>query len=76
MKNSQSKPDSISSSLIDLKHLRVGEVLELVGVAERTWLRWVKEGAAPKPVRLGERAVAWRLSDLREWLESREAANI
>lgn len=58
----------------ELRHLRLSGVLEIVAVGERTWLRWVKAGAAPAPVRLGERAVAWRLSDIRAWLESRPVA--
>lgn len=55
----------------ELRHLRLSRVLEIVSVGERTWLRWVKAGKAPAPVRLGERAVAWRLSEIREWLDSR-----
>lgn len=54
-----------------LTHLRVDQVIQLVPVGERTWLRWVKSGRAPAPVQLGERAVAWRLLDIQAWLESR-----
>jgi prophage regulatory protein len=31
-------------------------------------------GDFPRPVRLGIRAVGWRESDVRDWLESREQA--
>ena len=63
-----------SSQLDLIKHLRIDQVIAAVGVGERTWLRWVKAGAAPAPVRLGERAVAWRLADIQKWLESRPVA--
>jgi len=30
------------------------------------------DGAFPRPVKLGKRAVGWRASDITAWLESRE----
>lgn len=59
------------SSIEQLRHVRLNNVVELVDVGERTWLRWVADGKAPRPVQLGENSVAWRMSDLRVWLESR-----
>jgi predicted DNA-binding transcriptional regulator AlpA len=56
--------------LDSIKHLRIDQVIA-VGVGERTCLRWVKAGTAPAPVRSGERAVAWSLSIIKTWLESR-----
>ena len=29
----------------------------------------------PKPIRLGERAVGWRLSEIDEWLDTRKRAS-
>jgi prophage regulatory protein len=37
-------------------------------------LRLRKAGKFPKPVRLSENRIAWRLSDLIEWIESRPEA--
>ena len=34
------------------------------------------EGTFPRPLKLGERRVAWRGSDLKAWLESRPVATI
>jgi prophage regulatory protein len=31
-------------------------------------------GKFPRPVRIGDRAVAWRASDLQAWLDSRQVA--
>lgn len=39
------------------------------------WWRDEKEGKAPRRVRIGPNAVAWRLSELVAWCESREIAS-
>jgi prophage regulatory protein len=52
--------------------LRRAEVERLTGLSRSTLYSWMKEGRFPQPVRLGERIVAWRESDVIEWLESRE----
>lgn len=36
----------------------------------------MKDGTFPKPLKLGERRVAWRGSDLKAWLEGRPFATI
>ncbi len=48
------------------------EVLKRVPYSERQIRRLVETGAGgfPKPVKVGERRVAWRESELQEWLES------
>lgn len=57
--------------LSKLHHLRLPTVTNLVGCSERTWLRWVKNNQAPRPVRLGPGVVVWRLLDLQAWLENK-----
>lgn len=48
--------------------LREKQILRTVAPVHRTtWWRWVKSGAAPKPVSLGPGVKAWRLSDLELW---------
>jgi predicted DNA-binding transcriptional regulator AlpA len=39
----------------------------IVGVSRRSWWRFVAEGKAPKPIRLG-RCVRWRLVEIRNWI--------
>jgi len=48
--------------------LKVGDVAELIGVHQRTVWRLSACGDLPQPVRLGERCVRWRLTDLEKWL--------
>ena len=54
--------------------VKLPEVLHLCGISRSTMNRWIKSGHFPPPVQIGPRAVAWRESDIREWLESRPVA--
>lgn len=51
----------------------VREVAELLGVNARTVWRMAQTGDIPAPIRLSERVVRWRLSDLREHLDRKAA---
>lgn len=39
----------------------------IVGVSRRSWWRFVSDGKAPKPIRLG-RCVRWRVAEIRKWI--------
>ncbi|MEO3715716.1 helix-turn-helix transcriptional regulator [Roseateles flavus] len=54
--------------------LRLPKVLELTGCAQSTWLRYVKQGLAPKGIRLGPNTVGWFQSSIVAWLQSRPQA--
>ncbi len=43
----------------------------LCPVGKSTIYRWMEEGKFPKPIKLGERAAAWRVSDVLAFLEQR-----
>lgn len=44
---------------------------ELVGRSKKTiWRWWSKEKAFPKPVLVNGRAIGWRESDYKSWLNS------
>ncbi|MEF2144883.1 MAG: AlpA family phage regulatory protein [Desulfovibrionaceae bacterium] len=49
----------------DERLLRLPDVLHLIPVAKSTWWLGVREGRYPRPVKLGPRCSAWRLSDIR-----------
>ncbi|MBF0583715.1 MAG: AlpA family phage regulatory protein [Magnetococcales bacterium] len=63
--NSISQPDPI------LKRQRVQE---LTSLPVSTLYFYISKGKFPAPVRLGERSVGWRLSDVQGWLDSRQPA--
>lgn len=53
--------------------MRRKEVEQVTSLSRSTIYKYMSEGIFPKPVRLGSR-VAWKESDIRDWIESREAA--
>ena len=54
--------------------LRLPEVLKFHPVSKSTWWAGVKSGRYPQPVKLGERATAWRAEDLRALIENAASA--
>jgi len=44
--------------------LKIGEVLKIIPVSKSTWWKWIREGKAPQPIRLGTRCTFWRQSDV------------
>lgn len=52
--------------------LRRPQVEARTGLSRSTIYDWMKSGNFPLPVKLGARLVAWRESDIRQWLETRE----
>jgi len=41
----------------------------IIPVSRSTWLTGVREGRFPKPVKLGKRTTAWRVTDIRALIE-------
>jgi len=71
---------SSSSSLQSLipsepMFLRMPAVVRLTGLGRSTIYRLVAESKFPRPVRLADRAVAWRQSDVDRWSEERPSAH-
>lgn len=52
------------SSLPDRAVIRLPDVLRIFPVCESLWWDGVKKGRYPKPVKLGARAVGWRIGDV------------
>lgn len=55
--------------------LRKSEVLKKTGVANSTLYYWIKLGKFPKPYKIGERASAWLLSEVEDWMATRSKEN-
>jgi len=51
--------------------MRRPEVEQVSGLRRSTLYAWIAAGQFPKPVRLGERLVGWRLSDVQRWIDER-----
>lgn len=48
--------------------LRLDEVLHTTGLGRNTVYRRIREGTFPKQVRIGPNSVAWRQSDIAQWM--------
>ena len=58
-----------------IRILRLPEVMKMVGLSRSQIYRMVAAAIFPAPVQIGLRAVGWRESDVRRWLESRPTTN-
>ena len=51
--------------------LRDKQIIQHLGIGRSTWWRWVNEGAAPAPIRLGKNTTVWRAEDIRAFVDAR-----
>lgn len=58
----------------DYAMARAGKLCEWLDFSKSTLWRKVQDGSFPKPVKLSDRVTAWRLGDVRAWLQSRAQA--
>ena len=65
--------ESVVSEL-DAEFLNEPEVLSRAVFSRSTLRRQIDAGSFPEPVRLSANRVAWRSSDVQEWLETRMAS--
>lgn len=61
-----------TQSLPDTGFLRLPDVLKLVPVSKSTWWAGVKDGRFPKSVKLSPKITAWRVEDIRNFIESQK----
>lgn len=54
-------------------YLRQAQLIpRILPFSAATLWRKVKNGTFPKPIKLSDRITAWRVSDVHNWMESRE----
>lgn len=51
--------------------IRLNQLLKIIPVGKTTWWNGVKSGKFPKPVKLGARTTAWRVEDIRQFIQSK-----
>ena len=64
------KQQDISANLPETGFSRQPEVLKIIPLSPATLWRKVKDGSFPAPVKLSERVTAWRVEDIRAWMQS------
>lgn len=50
-------------------YVRLPVVLRLIPVGKSTWWAGIKTGRYPKPVKLAARVTAWRVEDIRAFID-------
>lgn len=55
---------------------RPPEVTELTGMSKTSLLRLAHQGLFPAPIKIGPRAIGWRLSDIEAYLAERPKADL
>ena len=57
------------------RFIRMSELAPMLGLAQCTIYRLIKENKFPKQIKLTERSVVWRLSVINKWIEDKENAS-
>lgn len=56
---------------MDIRLIRLKQVLEIVPVSKSTWWSWVADSKAPAPIKLG-RCTCWVYSDIADFVTKLE----
>jgi predicted DNA-binding transcriptional regulator AlpA len=59
-------------SKFKLGYLRVNQILAIIPIGRSTWWKWVADGKAPKPIKLGPRTTAWKAEDISQFITQLE----
>ncbi len=60
---------------MDKRILGRGDLTPMVGLCYATIWKLMKQGKFPQSIKLSEKRVGWRASEVEEWLESREVGS-
>ena len=63
------KAVAMSHPLPDQGFVRLPQVLAMIPVSRSSWYAGIKSGRFPKPVALGPRTSAWKISDIKALIE-------
>jgi prophage regulatory protein len=55
-------------NLKEIGLIRQKQLLPLVGFSAPTLWRKVKAGSFPQPIKIGEKMTAWRMEEIRIWM--------
>jgi prophage regulatory protein len=60
----------------NLELVRESELRRIVKLSHATIWRLCRAGKFPKPIKLSQRAIAWRLVDVERWLAERSRRSV
>ena len=59
-----------STTLPESGYIRVNDLIKIIPFSASTVWRKSKKGSFPKPVKLSEQITAWRVEDVRAWMDA------
>lgn len=65
LRRSEAHGETMTATLLD-----ANDLAKILGADVRTVRRWVREGEAPPPIRIGG-TLRWRKADVERWLEEK-----
>tara|TARA_R110000772_G_scaffold111529_1_gene215372 strand:+ start:3933 stop:4118 length:186 start_codon:yes stop_codon:yes gene_type:complete len=54
-----------------MRLIKLKEVMHMTSLARSTVYKYISDGVFPKPVSLGDRAVAWIEEEIESWIEDK-----
>ena len=66
----RAKPKPVLQTLPETGYIRLDKLLVFVPYSPATVWRKIKKDKFPKPVKLSDRVTAWRVEEVRAWLDS------
>ena len=60
-----------TSNLPETGFIRLPTVQKITGTAVSTIWLWVKKGLFPKPHKIGPNTTAWKIEEVRQWIEDK-----
>jgi prophage regulatory protein len=61
--------------MIEDRYIRMNELAKMLGIGTSTIYRLINENKFPKQIKITERTVVWRLSEINKWIEDKESAS-
>lgn len=58
-----------SEILPETGFIRLPQILCLIPIGKSTWWAWVASGKAPAGIKLGRKTTAWKVEDIRQFLQ-------
>lgn len=56
------------------KVIRLPAVIDMIGMSKPTVYNMIKRGAFPAPIKLGQKASGWLVSEVQNWIAERISA--
>ena len=72
-KTATPKQPTTPATLPENGYIRVQALTKIIPFSHSTFWRKAKNGSFPSPVKLSEQITAWRVEDVRAWMDSTEA---